>query len=76
MCSSPKASSLNAIKKVRSSGFSGSDFSNYVAAANAADDRRKEKKRLERERLKLEKSKLNDVELTAMQDETNKNFAL
>ena len=45
MCSTPKGSALTAVKKIPVSAFSSSDLSDFIAVANAADERREQMKR-------------------------------
>ena len=51
MCSTPKSSAVTPVKKIPTSSFSKSDFSSFVAVANAAAERKEEKEQAEKERL-------------------------
>ena len=51
MCSTPKSSAVSPVKKIPTSSFSKSDFSSFVAVANAAAERKEEKEQAEKERL-------------------------
>ena len=57
MCSTPKGSALAPVKKIPVSAFSFNNLTDFIAIANAADERREQKMRDEKEkRLRVERA--------------------